>query len=547
LLETLLASDPPEEAAVHALAAADLHEQRGDAAALARVLEQGRRRAPDHAQLIARIERSYREAADHAALAQLLRECAEREQAPERRSALWLEAAVLYRDQLSQPAQAVALLGRAAELAPSDVEIASELAALHLALDMPDEAIEQLGRALENCTGDARRSALLRMRAGALQAQGELDAALADLEQAFELEPAAVAPELESFLEERRRAARSAADVARERSATMRLSDVLIAQEKLTPARKALSEWIARERDDREALQRLVDLCAIEGDTLGIAETAARLCAVSEGEMQGNACRTLTDAALQIGRFDLARSGLEAVLREQPEHAEFRAALRDIYARTGANHELARLLLDDAGRADQPGEATALLKQAGECLLAADDAPQAISVLREALAVAPDDAELTFLLVDAFTAAGEIAAADGVLDGLLPSLGGRRPELSQHARRKARLAQAAGDRTTQLAWLVEAGKYDKSGALTIEIANLAESLEDWDTAEKALRNLLLAKEDVAIGRCEVYVRQARIWMARGDSKRALMLARKAQKEEPESAQVIMLLQQLGAA
>jgi tetratricopeptide (TPR) repeat protein len=235
------------------------------------------------------------------------------------------------------------------------------------------------------------------------------------------------------------------------------------------------------------------------------------------------------------------------VLVQQPEQAEFRAALRDIYARTSAHQELAAMLLEDASRAEQPAEMTALLKQAGECLMAASDAPQAIAVLRDALAIAPDDVELTFLLVDAFTEAGEIAAADGLLDGVLPSLGGRRPELSQHARRKARLAHAAGDRSTQLAWLVEAGKYDKTGALTIEIANLAEALEDWDTAEKALRHLLLTKDDVAIGRSEVYVRQARIWMARGDSKRALMLARKAQKEEPESAQVIMLLEQLGAA
>ena len=81
----------------------------------------------------------------------------------------------------------------------------------------------------------------------------------------------------------------------------------------------------------------------------------------------------------------------------------------------------------------------------------------------------------------------------------------------------------------------------------LAIADLAEALEDWDAAEKALRNVLLSREDSPIGRSELYVRQARVWMVRGDNKRALMLARKAQKEAPDSAQVITLLRQLGAA
>ena len=81
----------------------------------------------------------------------------------------------------------------------------------------------------------------------------------------------------------------------------------------------------------------------------------------------------------------------------------------------------------------------------------------------------------------------------------------------------------------------------------VEIANLAESLEDWDVAEKALRNVVLLKGEELIGRSEIYLRQARIWMHRGDNKRALMFARKAQKEEPEDAQVVSLLEELGAA
>ena len=219
---------------------------------------------------------------------------------------------------------------------------------------------------------------------------------------------------------------------------------------------------------------------------------------------------------------------------------------RSVYQRTGAFQELAQLLLEDATRVDTEAELASLLKQAGQYFLQAGQSAQALHTLRDALACAPSDAELLFLLADAYIDAGELVIADGLLDEWLPKLNGR-PELYQHALRKARLAEAGGDRKVQLAWLIDASKYEKDPNLVLTIANLAEALEDWDNAEKALRSVLLTKEDSPIGRSELYVRQARVWMFRGDNKRALMLARKAQKEEPDSAQVITLLQQLGAA
>jgi hypothetical protein len=59
--------------------------------------------------------------------------------------------------------------------------------------------------------------------------------------------------------------------------------------------------------------------------------------------------------------------------------------------------------------------------------------------------------------------------------------------------------------------------------------------------------VLLAKGELPIARSDLYVRQARIWIVRGDDKRALMLVRKAQKEEPVSLEVGTLLRRLGAA
>jgi tetratricopeptide (TPR) repeat protein len=219
-----------------------------------------------------------------------------------------------------------------------------------------------------------------------------------------------------------------------------------------------------------------------------------------------------------------------------------------VYERSNALAELATLLLQDAAQEERAPERVGLLKQAGQHFLAALQTDTAIETLQEARGLDPNDAELLFLLADAYTDAAQLQAADALLDEALPKLEGRRGELALHARRKARLSAQTGDRQKQLGWLVEASKHDKQdGPLQVEVAILAEELQDWDTAERALRTISLMKGESPLPRCELFVRQARIWIVRGDSKRALMFARKAQKEEPDSAQVVVLLQQLGAA
>ena len=458
-----------------------------------------------------------------------------------------LEASLLYRDQLSQSGQAAILLGQAAEIAPQDLGIARELAHLHSIAGRPALAVEQLGARARSSASSTRSAASCCCCAPRRSRRPATPKARSPIsKRPSTLDAQRVAPQLEGVLEERRRAARSANDAERERAATLRLIDVLVSQQKISQSRKALSEWLARSGGDVAALRRSLELCEVDGDALGVAETAVRIVALCEGEEQLSACQLLVKTATRIERFDLALAGLETALRAQPDHLELRAALKEIYQQTGAFQELAQLLLEDATRVDTEPELASLLKQAGQYFLQAGQSAQALHTLRDALACAPSDTELLFLLADAYIDAGELSIADGLLGEWLPKLNGR-PELYQHAMRKARLAEAAGDQKVQLAWLIDASKYEKDPHLVLTIANLAEALEDWDNAEKALRNVLLTKEDSPIGRSELYVRQARVWMFRGDNKRALMLARKAQKEEPDSAQVITLLQQLGAA
>jgi len=548
-LERLIASDEPGEAAVHAIEAADLFEQIDDRSAVLRVLEKACKVATTETSLMRRLEQAYRDAGDHSGLAQLLRDTAESVEAPDKRAALYREAAALYRGQLSQAEEAAVLLGRAAEAAPEDVGIAFELADICAVIGRPADAIDHCSRGIDRCKDPVARAGLLRLRA---QCRGSVDdgeGALADLEAAFESSAEESAEALESALEERRRAAANAGDQDSERRHTLRLIEVLQMQHKMEQAKKALSEWVARATDDGDALQLMLQLCAADQDHLGVADVAGRLVLLTQGQEQLAAARTLAEASIAGGRPEAARAGLEFAYTAQPGVVELRDALKKIYEGAGAFAEVAQLVLDEAQQIDDPEEQAALLKQGGQMLLSAGETARALETLRGAMVATPDDMELHLLLTDGYIDAGELETANAVVDQAMAVLEGKRTvEVGHFCRRKARLAAAFNDRQTQLAWLVEATKYDKNdGYLAAEIADLAEELQDWDAAEKALRTISLLKTECPIGRSESFVRQARIWLLRGDQKRALMWARRAQKEEPESEQVVSLLEQLGAA
>jgi tetratricopeptide (TPR) repeat protein len=119
---------------------------------------------------------------------------------------------------------------------------------------------------------------------------------------------------------------------------------------------------------------------------------------------------------------------------------------------------------------------------------------------------------------------------------------GRSPELATLQLRKARLAEARGDRETQLAMLEKAFANDKqNGFIAAALADLAEEMENWDLATKVLRQIALLETECPISRAMSFVRQGRISLILGDAKRAVFWARRAQKEDPELAEANALL------
>ena len=140
-----------------------------------------------------------------------------------------------------------------------------------------------------------------------------------------------------------------------------------------------------------------------------------------------------------------------------------------------------------------------------------------------------------------------VSGFDELLDENITAGRGRRtPQISMFFHRKARVAEAQGDRQKQLNFLQEAHTCaKKNGVVAAALADLAEQLEQWELAAKTLRTITLIDTNCPVSRPQAFARQARIAMRQGDEKNAKIWARRARREDPESAEITALLQELG--
>ena len=99
--------------------------------------------------------------------------------------------------------------------------------------------------------------------------------------------------------------------------------------------------------------------------------------------------------------------------------------------------------------------------------------------------------------------------------------------------RMAQIARAVGDRGNELAWLNAAFESDaQNGEAASALADVATEFGQLEVAVKALKAITLMKSPKPISRAMAYLRQAMIAQHQGDVRKATMLAKKAQQEDP---------------
>ncbi|HEY8379606.1 MAG TPA: tetratricopeptide repeat protein, partial [Nannocystis sp.] len=546
ITERLLAIESGEAATALALDLARQYEKLGDRDAVTRVLESGYNAAPESGELRGRLEGWYRELGDYERLAALLVDSADRAIEPSNAVDLLREASTIYADHLMDAAKSAEVLRAAVTLDPTDHELLREYIGRLCDTGEHGAAIDELTKALDwRPLGRDDQVEFLRRRAELRMIVGDEAKAAADLEEAYGLVGAELIPDLIDGLERWRSAAAKRDDRDGERSATLRLVEILRKEGAEDQARHTLSGWVDRAADDTEALRILVGMDTAAGRWETVIESTTKLVAAETGEAQIKAVLQLVEACEKVGRPNDAQAGLEAAHKAQPDNEVVRDRLKQIYEDTENYPALARLLIAEAGTVEDESARFLMLRQAGELLLD-EDAAAAADALKQALKLRPSDQAVNLLLVEAFTAAGQFAEADAILDAAIEAMKGRRsPELCVLQHRKAMVAEAMGNQDQQLHWLKEAHNTDRNnGDVAVALAALAEKLEDFDLAIRVLRSIALM-EAAPMSRAVAYLRQGYIAERRGDRQKAVLWGRKALMEDPNCAEATEFLRQIG--
>ncbi len=545
LMERLLAVETPERAPELAGKLATMWEAAGDRKGVQRTLELAHKSAPDDAAIHDRLEKWYRDNEQWSELAELMTQDAERmEDAPA--VDRLREAASVYSGFLGQPLKAAEVLRKARQRAPQNIDLVTDHAAALASAGELDAAQRAVGEALATVEG-LPRVPLLLLRSSFRQSLGDDASAVQDLTEAYELDRDRSSEALITGLERLRQRAERDGDLPTERSATLKLAQLLTQHGDVERGRGFLVGWIERDPRDAEPLYMLCDLDESIEHWDGVAAAATRLAYVIEGEAQVTAAMRASDACAKAGRPGEAVPVLELVYQQQPGIEAVRDKLREVYEAAGEYRQLAGILTADADHGSDPTARYTNYKRAAELLLyQLEDAPAAQVPAQRALELQPDDHGALMLNIDVLIASGQLEDAGRTLEAAIAAQKKRTPELAQQQQRMGRVCAMLGDKDGQLGWLKKAFDVDRKNAeIAAELAQLATELGDYELALKPLRAITLMDNPAPVTRPMALLWEAKIEHARGNRAKAELWAKKALREDPAFSDAQQFLDELG--
>lgn len=545
LMERLLAVETPERAPELAGKLATMWEAAGDTKGVQRTLELAHKSAPDDTEIHDRLEKWYRDNEQWTELAGLMTGDAERMEDTAAVGRL-REAAQVYSQQLGQPLKAAEVLRKARQRAPQNIDLVTDHAAALAAAGELDAAQRAVGEALSGLEGSGRTPLLL-LRADFRQRLGDDASAVQDLSDAYELDKERVAEALLAGLERLRQRAERDSDMPTERSATLKLAQLLTAHGDFERGRGFLVGWIERDPRDAEPLVMLCDLDASIEHWDGVAAAATRLAYITEGEAQISAAMKAAEAASKAGRPAEAVPVLEVVHQQQPAVESVRDKLREMYEAAGEFRQLAGILTADADHGQDPTVRYNNYKRAAELLLyQLEDAVAAQVPAQRALELQPEDHGALMLNVDVLITSGQLEDAGRTLEAGISAQKKRTPELATMQQRMGRVCAMQGDKDGQLNWLKKAFDVDRKNAeVAAELAQLATEMGDYELALKPLRAITLMDNPAPVTRPMALLWEAKIEHARGNRAKAELWAKKALREDPNFQDAQTFLDELG--
>jgi len=554
-LMRLLGVEEGEAAEKLALQLCELKRAAGDESAAEEALVLGYRAYPASVQLRDDLIKRFNEQEAWDRLAEVYVLDASTREVPSERVERLFQAAELLRERAQDPAGAVDILEGALKDSPRDRDVLHALCDAAVELGQPERGAAKLTAAIE--ADEAEDPWLYRSRAAMHDAMGAAEAALEDLERAHNTSEGNYAREYAEHLERAAERAAEMSDAARERELRLRLAQVLHSGGDVDRARMTLGDIVRKDPRDRFALRALASLEESVERWDAVSATYRRLVSIEEGEALVDAALRLGDACERAARPGDARGGLERALRVNPSNTEVRDCLRRVYVATGANRELAELVLDDAkSAADVQGRYEHLL-EAGRLLLRSDeDAGFAVEVLEEAVGLQPEEQDCLLLLSEAYAGAGRRGEAVNILQDAVASYKGRRsPRLGRVYETMARLELRDGKIAEALALLTKAFENDPSNhRLALELGTFAIDLDERETATRAFRAVTMMKTSTdgsglgpsSADRALAYYHLGQLANLQGDRRKARLMLEKSVSEDPHLEVARNLLEELRA-
>ncbi|MCA9584173.1 MAG: tetratricopeptide repeat protein [Myxococcales bacterium] len=545
VIERRLVHEKGPEAEALSLSLAELRRTLEDADGALRALELGFKAFPQSETLKSALEKTYREAMEYQRLAELYRTDAAGREDPRERAARLREAAHLYKEELSDPELAAAVLREAREADAEDLDLLRELVDTLTASGELAAAGDELTGAIDALPeDDPRRPELVGQRAPIRARLSDFPGALDDFELAVAAGVGSLRPKLAEHLGKMALSSAGKGDPAAWRKHKLRLAGLQLEMGAVEEARDLLTELLKTDTRDRDVLRAIAYVDELEERWDAASATYRRLVGLEEGEAVVTAALKLAETCEKAGRPADARGGLERARMAAPQDPRLRQRLAHLYEATGALKELAQMCMEEARAAGDVAGCFENLVRAGQLFLEYGQEPDlAVTPLEEAHALRPADLDCAALLSDAYAASGRLQDATDLLERTIATFKGRRArELSALFHRLARISEAQGDRQKELGHLQTALEMDaQNGVVASEMAYLAMELAQWDTAQRALRAVTMLKAPAPLPKALAYQHLGEIARQQGDLKRAVVLLKRAIDDDPslESARALL--------